>query len=438
MNRKQSIYRGVWGLWLLLIPLLSTAQNREVFRAETLPYDNRHDAKVGGDYTQSSQYIRFSPQVESLDGETIWMSQQSEIPYVWTDGLVLIHLENVGQAYSLEVNGEPVTHCEDGFSPAEYDLTPYIRQGENSFRLGLHPGRLNHTQQGLKLTAERLTGSYLFSLQKRSVADFQISLQPDSLRRFGVLNLEIVARNAFNYEEEVNVAYDIYSPSGKLLDYSDRPTLISGRSQDTLRFSPLIYHTNEQKWGNGKAPLYRVMLFTKRDGKMWEYMPLRVGFSDMQYRDGVWYRFGEKYTLKKVRCNASADRQQTRKAMLDLQGRGFNTLCPTHPQPAWYYDLADELGLYVIDCAAILAPDERDNRRVGGTPANDPSLAEEFTRRVQRMYYRSRNHTSVIAFSIANPSGNGYALYKAYEWLKSVEQERPIFYEDARGEWNSD
>ena len=425
-----ALFAGHWS------PLL--AQRHEVFRAEGLPYQNRHDAVVGGDFSHSNQYLRFAPEVESLEAEMIWMGQKSEIPYFWTDGLVMIHLEAVGQAYTLEANGHEVCRNEDGLSPAEFDLTPYIRQGLNHFRIGLRSGELEHTQQGLGIAAERFAGSYLFTLQKRSIADYRIRLVPDSLRRFGILELDIVARNAFNYEEEVNVAYDIYSPEGKLMDYTDHPIRIAGRSQDTVRLHPFIYHTNEQKWGNGKAPLYRVMLFTKRDGKMWEYMPIEVGFSDMAYRDGTWYRFGEPYTLKSSPCNALSDKKATESEMRRLLKAGFNTLCPTAPQPHWYYELADRLGLYIIDCAAISASEKREDRTVGGTPANDPSLAEEFTLRVKRMYYRSRNHTSVIGFRLANPSGNGYALYKAYQWIKSVESERPVFYEDAQGEWNSD
>lgn len=428
----------------LLVPILAlcalrtVAQQNEIFRSEVLPRQNRHDAVVGGDYSLSGLYIRFSPELEELSDEAIWMGQRTEIPYVWTDGLVMIHLEAVGQPYSLVVNDREVCCCEDGISPAEYNISSYIRQGENHLRLALRGGESGHTQQGLQVAAERFTGSYLFTQQKRSIADFRVRLVPDSLRRFGVLELDIIARNAFNYPEEVNVAYDIYSPTGKLMDYTDHPIQIEGRSQDTIHLHPFIYHTNEQKWGDGKAPLYRVMLFTKRDGNMWEYMPLEIGFSDMQYRDGQWYRFGEPYTLKTTPCNALADRAKTETEMRRLQKAGYNTLCPNAPQPCWYYELADRLGLYVIDCAAISAPDKRDDRTVGGTPANDPALAEEFTARVKRMYYRSRNHTSVIAYSLANPSGNGYALYKAYEWLKSVEKHRPVFYSDAAGEWNSD
>lgn len=423
---------------LLLLAPTVRAQDARVFRTEAVPYDNRHDAAVDGDRTRSSQYIRFSPEAEELEGSTIWMGQTIEIPFVWTDGLTMLHLENVGQAYSVWVNGRQVTASTDGFTPMEYDLTPYIRQGGNRFRIGLHRSQAEELQQGLHLQGERLSGSYLFNQQRRSIADFRIALVPDSLRRFGVLKLDIVARNAYNYDEPVNVAYDIYSPDGKLLDFSDRPVTVAGRSQDTLRFSPFIYHTNEQKWGDGKAPLYRVMLFTKRDGKMWEYMPLQIGFSDMQYRDGQWYRFGAPYELKPAACDAAADRERTKAEMAALRKQGYNTLKPSFPQPHWYYDLADELGLYVIDCAAISAPDRRSDRKVGGTPANDPQLADEFVRRVQNMYYRSRNHTSVIAYSLGNPSGNGYAMYKAYEWLKSVEKERPVFYDDADGEWNCD
>ncbi len=58
--------------------------------------------------------------------------------------------------------------------------------------------------------------------------------------------------------------------------------------------------------------------------------------------------------------------------------------------------------------------------------------------RVQKMYYRTRNFTCVIAYSLGGESGNGYNMYKAYQWLKEVEQRRPIIYGGAQGEWNSD
>ena len=92
----------------------------------------------------------------------------------------------------------------------------------------------------------------------------------------------------------------------------------------------------------------------------------------------------------------------------------------------------------MVDCAAIDAPGQRDDRSVGGTPSNDPRLLDEYLGRVKAMYHRSRNHTSIIGFALGRDSGNGYNMYKAYQWLKSVEPAKPVFYVGADGEWNSD
>ena len=122
-----------------------------------------------------------------------------------------------------------------------------------------------------------------------------------------------------------------------------------------------------------------------------------------------------------------------------LKKQGINTLCPDYPQPKWFYDMCDKAGLYVIDCANISSPTECDNRAVGGTPANEPMLVEEYLERVKAMYYRSRNHTCIVGFALSGcDSGNGYNMYKAYQWLKSVEKRLPVYYKGANGEWNSD
>ena len=100
--------------------------------------------------------------------------------------------------------------------------------------------------------------------------------------------------------------------------------------------------------------------------------------------------------------------------------------------------MCDSLGLYVIDRANINAPERSGDRTGGGTPSNDPRLVGDYLERVKAMYYRSRNHSCVIAFALGGESGNGFNMYKAYEWLKSVEKSRPVICADADGEWNSD
>lgn len=412
-----------------------------IHRTQTVPYDTRHDAEAR-DRAASGHTIDFRPELRAASEGPLRavLGRQIEIPYVWTDGCVYLHLENPQSAYQLWVNDRLAAEVDDALTPAEFDLTGYIRQGENDFRLLLFAGRDGLDARN-PVPRAPFEGSYLYYQEKRSVADFEIALVPDSAGRdFGVLRLDLLVRNGYNYDEPVTVGYDIYSPQGKLLDFDMREVAVAGRSVDTVRFRPYIYHTFGNKWEAGaeNPPLYRVMLFTRRDGAYREYMPLRIGFGQTELKEGRLVRFGRELRLAKAVCNAAADRKTTLDRLRKLKSEGINTVCPDYPQTDWFYDLCDETGLYVIDRANLHAPERRQDRTVGGTPANDPALADEFLGRVQAMYYRSRNHTCVIAFALGGPAGNGYNMYKAYEWLKSVEKRRPVIYEDADGEWNSD
>ena len=205
-----------------------------------------------------------------------------------------------------------------------------------------------------------------------------------------------------------------------------------------MHIERLIYHAYANQWDDKRQPLYKVTLYTKRNSMLWEYIPLYVGFGESEYRDGRFYRFDKELSLRPQRYNAAADEKTTAAEMKALKARGINTLLPDYPQPYWFYTLADRTGFYVVDCAAIYAPDARDDRSVGGTPSNDPRLTDEYLGRVKAMYHRSRNHTSIIGFALGRDSGNGYNMYKAYQWLKSVEPSKPVFYVGADGEWNSD
>lgn len=431
---------------LFLIAVLGSVVHAEaqttgrIHRTEAAPYDTRHDAEARNRKGDAA-FIAFAPKPVSAGTNAVNVAQRIEIPYAWTDGNVYLHLENTGSAYTLTVNGETVAEVEDPSTPAEFYLSPFVREGSNEFAVTLRPSRTPQLQEITPLAARSaFADSYLYMQNRRSIADFVLSLVPDSTHRFGVLYLDVVAQNSFNYDEPVTVGYDIYSPQGKLLDYSIVERTLPGRSTDTLHFTPYVYHTYDNKWeaGTKNPPLYKVMLFLRRDGAYKEYMPLKVGFRDLEFRDGRFYSFGKPLELAEARYNAGADPSATRAQLASLKKQGKNTIRPDYPQPAWFYEICDELGLYVIDRANLNAPERRGDRTVGGTPSNDPGLADEYLERVKAMYYRSRNFTCVVAYELGGESGNGYNMYKAYQWLKSVEPKRPVIYGDAAGEWNSD
>ncbi len=435
----------ILGLVAALAVVTASAQDARVYRSEFLTYDSRKGSDAA-DRSAIKRYIEFAPKPYAADGTTIGVRQSFERPATWTDCNIYLHLENIGFGYTLTVNDQRVAAVEDSFTPADFDITQYIREGNNTLTLDMRESLLPELEKGLASpTRKHFENSYIFCQHNRKIKDFSIALVPDSTHKFGVLKLDVVVENSYNYDEPVAVGYDIYAPNGKLLDYNVREMIVGGRSTDTMHFAPFVYHTYDNKWqlspkaaATATAPQYRVTLFTKRSGMLWEYIPLKVGFDDVSYTDSGFRRFGTELKLVEKQYNATADKATARREIKALKLKGINTLRPDYPQPEWFYDICDELGIYVIDRANINAPDRRDDRSIGGTPSNDPRLEQEYLSRVKAMYFRSRNHNCVIGFALGGDSGNGYNMYKAYEWLKSVEPSRPIFYEGAKGEWNSD
>ena len=100
---------------------------------------------------------------------------------------------------------------------------------------------------------------------------------------------------------------------------------------------------------------------------------------------------------------------------------------PNHP---YWYDLCDKYGLYVIDEANIeshpLAIDE--NTQIG----NELSWLPAHLDRIQRMFYRDRNHPSIIIWSLGNEAGHGKVFEATYNWLKQRDGSRPVQYDHRR------
>ena len=429
---------------LILIALgfaatVSAQTSPRIYRSEFVPFDTR-EAADALDRKNIAKYKAFEPKLLTEGEDVLGLGEEVEIPNSWFDSFIYLHLENVRASYTLCINERPVIIVNDTYSPLDLDITPYVKQGENDLLFILHKNPYTSLEKGFSAKPVKpFSNSYLFAQEKRSIRDFNVKLTPDSLYRFGILDLEVILQNGFNYEEPITVGFDIYDPTGKLLEFSVNEITVAGQSVDTLRFHPFIYHTNEHRWGvNGKSPLYKVMLYTKRNGTFKEYIPIKIGFDQQEVKEGQFCRFGKPVNIVWQRYNAAGDEQTTRKELLNLKKNGVNTLWPNYPQPYWFYDLCDAMGMMVIDQANLNAPDNREDRTVGGTPTNDPKLVDEYIDRVRAMYYRSRNHTCIIAFALGGECGNGYNMYKAYQWLKSVAPDATVIYPDADGEWNTD
>ena len=439
---KKSFLYPIFAILALFVSLDMASAQAVISRTEFICYDKRADAK-SDIRTNNDKYIDLRPtlQFEGEGSVRAVYEQEIDVPASWNDYNAYLHTENVGGDYTIFVNGAQITSAIDRFTPTEIYISPYLVQGKNVVAVVVvEEPYMAAVAEGLTMPQrQQFDNCYIFAQRRLGIYDFNVRLVPDSLERFAELRLDVLVDNSFSSDEVIEVGYDIYAPDGKLMEYSVNDLALEKFTRDTLSFKPYIYHSNPNRWSPANPKLYDLTLYVKRSGILWEYIPLKVGFAQYGYtEDGAITAFGKPLTLKKEVYNAAADKTTTEREIKALKQRGINCLMPDYPQPRWFYDICDRVGIYVIDCAAVASPSCADNRAIGGTPANAPELVDEYLRRVESMYHRAQNHVSIIAFSLGKRAGNGYNLYKAYELLKSKGDSRAIIYEDADGEWNSD
>ena len=418
---------------------LNTLSAQQVYRTEFSVFDLREGA-LKKDHSKTEHHIRFAPtSIEAVDKVEV-VGQSVDLPTAWSDYNVYLHIQNTIKAYDLVVNEQLVASVEDSYTPADFLLSPYLRQGKNEILLLLRRSQCIELHDGSKSNlVEQFRGSYLFAQHRKHIYDYTARIVESANSKGLSLELDIVVRNDFNLEETLLVGYDIYSPEAKLIDYAVREFPVAGRSLDTLRIRTSLGEESRLLWSNTNPKLYRLTLYTKRDSKPREYISFRIGAGSTTFADGKILRNGKAVTVKSARYNARTTYNEALAEIKALKAKGINTLLPDNPQPEWFYDICDGLGVYVIERANINPVSEANNRKIGGTPSNNPELVGEYLARVKAMYYRTRNHSCIIAYALGgDEAGNGYNMYKAYQWLKSVEKERAVICTSADGEWNTD
>lgn len=429
--------RALFTLCALLVFCVANAQ--QVFRSEFSVFDLR-EAALKNDHSETERHIRFTPKSIEAVGKVEIVGQTIDMPTAWSDYNVYLHIQNTIKAYDLVVNEQLVASVEDSYTPADFLLSPYLRQGANEILLLLRRSECIELNDGSKSNlVEQFRGSYLFAQHRKHIYDYDARIIQTENGKGLSLELDIAVRNDFNFEEAILVGYDIYSPENKLIDYAVREFPVAGRSIDTLRIRTSLGEESRFLWSNTNPKLYRLTLYTKRDGKPREYISFHIGAGRTTFADGNILRNRKAIAIKSARYNARTTYSEVLAEIKALKAKGINTLLPDNPQPEWFYDICDRLGVYVIERANINPVAESQNRKIGGTPSNNPQLVGEYLARVKTMYYRTRNHSCIIAYALGgDQAGNGYNMYKAYKWLKGVEKERAVICTSADGEWNSD
>jgi beta-galactosidase len=361
------------------------------------------------------------------------------VPPSWRGRSVYLTFGGVESAFYLWVNGTRVGYSEDSRTPAEFDVTRYVKDGENLLAVEVY--RWSDASYLEDQDFWRLSGIFrdvtLWSAGPLHVADLEVHTDLDPAYRDADLRIEARVRNSGAAATAVGVRAALFDAQGMEVG---RATAESGRVADgRTETVALAYRiAAPRKWSAESPYLYTVVLSLIDDrGQVVEAIPQSVGFREVEIREGQLMVNGRPILIKGAnRHEHDADSghyvtvEQMRRDVGLMKRHNLNAVRTSHypNDPSWY-DLCDRYGLYVIDEANI------ESHGMGYAPArtlgNNPAWKAAHMDRTVRMVERDKNHPSVIIWSLGNEAGDGVNFEATYAWIKQRDASRPVQYERA-------
>ncbi len=379
------------------------------------------------------------PAREKVNAPAAIYRTEFKMPFAWVGREVFVHVGPVSRAYYVYVNGEQAGYFEDSKAAAEFNVTRFATEGKNHLSIIAYADpastRLEDQIPGRGTAVEG--DVYVFSQPRVRMRDYVADTRfaPDGTS--GLFNLGVVVKTHLLNPREVMVYYDLFAPDSTKIASGRRDARFDMRREDTVRFFANIPRIDS--WSHENPKLYTVLLRLQHEGRFTEYTTIKVGFRDVTYDENGLIINGSPIELRGIDYLCPPDEASLRRDLASFRQQGINLLRVSNfPQRQTFYELCDRYGIYVCDQANLDTRASGPERKIDTNPANDTLWARAYADRVMDMYYASQNHPSVVMFSLGGQAGQGYNLYEAYLRLKEVEKQRPVIYEGAGAEWNTD
>lgn len=354
------------------------------------------------------------------------------IPDAWDGRTVYLNLGGAKSGVYTYVNGRFVAYTEDSKNLARIDITPYLVRGENTVMLKIYRYSTGSYLECMDFW--RISGIerdvYLSSEKRVTGFDFDVVSTLDSTLCNGIFRLTVNT----DCTESVPVSYSLVDKDGS--------RVLEGKSDVAGSAVMEGVVENVRRWTAETPELYRLIMCV--DG---EYTGFNVGFRHFDIRGNLFLVNGKAVKFKGVNMhehNPATGHYITRDLILKdlelMRSLNINAIRTCHyPMPRVFYELCDSLGFYVYTEANIESHGMGYN--LERTLGNSPAWKKKHIDRVMNMYMRTRNYPCVTILSLGNEGGNGCNFYDAYDLLKEFEKkgmDRPVCYERAVREWNTD
>ena len=377
-----------------------------------------------------SKYIRQITEWQTTDGAAL--SSHFAVPFAWINRQVVLHVEWATAGYRILLNGREVASTRSGMVPSDFVITKDAREGRNDIVIS----PFDDASEGVLSPAGgefRIGRTYVQSPAPVRVRDI-VTRTYMSADGGAMAEIGIVMKSEMLNPKDMRITYELLAQDSVRLHHGIKELTLDMRQEDTVRFAVRI--PDSCLWTLRKPRMLRLDVRTQNNGRYLENETFRFGLSQVEVADnGLTEINGTLFGL----IVAEVEPTITAAELTALRNEGYNTV---HPRAGivdrTLYDLCDSIGMYAVAQIPISTSRWGTSRRVGGNPSNDDRWIESYVDRAEGVYHALKLHPSVVAFSIADDSANGICLYETYLRMKSFGDNRPMIYDSADGEWNSD
>lgn len=369
------------------------------------------------------------------------------LPSSWKNKQVFLHVGAAKSSLDVWLNGEKVGFSQGSKTPAEFDITAYLKADENLLAFQI----LRWTDASYLESQDMLRISgierdvYLYATPKQHVFDFHAKPTLNSDFTKGTLNIDIDLKNFNNKRSKQHIEVQLLDPRKNMTVIASQQQKFSldGNSLKSISFREDI--NNPALWSAETPNLYTLLVNLKDSrGNVIESIRSDIGFRHLAVVNSQLTINGKAITIRGVDRHETdplhghvVTRASMEKDIKLMKQFNINAVRSSHyPNDTYWYDLTDKYGLYVIDEANIESHPLAINEKT--QLGNEMSWLPAHLDRTQRMFERDKNHPSIIIWSLGNEAGKGKVFEATYQWLKDHDDSRLVQYEPAEEEHYTD
>ena len=352
-------------------------------------------------------------------------------PDGWDGKEIFLHFGAVKAGFFVYLNGKKVGYSQGSMTPAEFRITDFLKAGENQITVEVfrYTDGTYLEDQDMWFLSGIYREVYIYAENKLCIKDFFAKTTLDEKYRDGLLNLEVTLQNYSEKAADVEV-------EAWLIDEGKQTLMDTVQTQVTPGQSRLeVAHIVEKvrQWSAEAPNLYGLVLVLKQGDKMLAFKSVRIGFKSIEIKGNVLQVNGRRVIIKGVNRHDfdpdfgwAVPRERYYQDLYLMKRANINAVRTSHyPDDLLFYDLCDELGLYVMDECDM----ETHGARRKNVPGDNPKWKAAVVDRMQRMVLRDRSRACVCFWSLGNEAGDGENFMHMRKAALALDGRYPIHYE---------